>query len=77
MDFYNWKFQCRCGLNHIIPITPKIEAEAKKDYDLAEESAQTEYNRLWLWLHSASLWDLIKFWLMRMTISKEVKNGIS
>ena len=66
MKFYKHNITCpNCAVTIIIPITPRIEAQAKENYDLAEVSAQEQYNSLCLWLYTASLWRLIKFWFGR------------
>ena len=65
MGYYEVRHQCECGMTIKIPITLGMEVKAKEDYDLAQESAVEKFDNLWLWLHEASLYQLIRFWFRR------------
>ena len=72
VDYYTHTVQCTCGNRINIPITPEIEARAKEDYNIAEESAQRELDRLWLWLYGVSWVGLLRFWLKKKKANGEV-----
>lgn len=60
---HKYEVKCsNCGMTTVLPVVPEIQAKAKEDFDLAEESAQEKYNDLYLWLRGASIWDLIRYW---------------
>lgn len=65
MEIHKVKINCPCGITTIVPISPEMKARAEGDWNLAEQTAQEKYNDLWLWLHGASLWELIEFWFKK------------
>ena len=60
------KVECpNCNGTVNVPFFEKLEAKAVEDWDLAEISAQEELSGLRFWLATASLWELVKWWVRR------------
>ena len=75
MKLYKHELQCpNCSVTITLPILPKLEAQAKENYDMAETSAQEELLDLQLWLWGASLFGLIQFWFNRNRLHDERKD---
>ncbi len=63
----DFKVDCpNCHTIIRVPFVEKLKKKAIKEYDMMEVSAQEELFDLRFWLHSASLFELIKFWFRRI-----------
>ncbi len=66
MKILHFSVDCpNCGVKIKVPFLEDMKAQAIEEWDLAETSAQEELSSLRLWLASASLWALLRWWIRR------------
>jgi len=55
----------QCNINIAVPFWRELEVRALDEADLAETTARQELSDIKGWLHSVSLFGLLKFWRRR------------